>query len=190
MFKIKIDVPTDIFEALKKISDKKRDILNNIGIELADLITDWMRDLNSSRSPRSNWYFPPDVVDTPNVKENSVELNIGVPGISRAFHDLIIRPVEAKALAIPLHESAYGIQPREWNTRNPKGTPDALFKLKNRNLLARKGDSKGSLILMYVLKDQVKVPQDRSLLPSDSDISNATLEAISDAVDAILRNSK
>ena len=36
-----------------------------------------------------------------------------MPGASRAYHDVTIRPVNRKAIPIPVHQAAYGKKPAD-----------------------------------------------------------------------------
>lgn len=92
------------------------------------------------------------------------EVVVDVPGISRAFHDLNIRPKNGKYLTIPLHRSAYGISARE---------VDGLFYTKNKNgteMLAK--NEGGALVVMYILKTQVHQARNPNLLPSKQAMFN------------------
>lgn len=86
------------------------------------------------------------------------EVVIDVPGISRAFHDLNIRPKNGKYLTIPLHRSAYGISAKDvsglFYTKNKSGT----------EMLAK--NEGGALVVMYILKTQVHQSRNPDLLPS------------------------
>lgn len=53
--------------------------------------------------PNSQHYSP----DKVNL-DNDGNVVIDVPGITRAYSDIDIRPVRAKSLTIPIHRTAYG----------------------------------------------------------------------------------
>lgn len=109
--------------------------------------------------PGSKHYSPEHVYDGPNYS-----VIVDIPGITRAYHDLNIKPVSAKKLAIPLHREAMGLP------NSPKEIPD-LFYAKNEKgteMLAR--NEGGSLVVMYILKDRVHQKQDPRLMPSDDTI--------------------
>lgn len=115
------------------------------------------------RYPGSRHYSPE------KVKVQNNEVVVDVPGVTRAYKDLTIRPVKARHLAIPLHRSAYGLKPKD---------VEGLFYTKNRSgteMLAK--TQGGSLVVMYILKDVVHQRRDPSLMPSDQTL-----------VDAITRN--
>lgn len=84
--------------------------------------------------------------------------------MTRAYHDLDIRPKRAKHLAIPMHRSAYGLSPREvdglFYVKNKRGT-EMLAKIQN-----------GALAVMYILKDHVHQGRDTRLMPSDETLAD------------------
>ena len=185
---IKVTLPDSLKGAgkIKKIEDSKESILDKGGEALAILIRNWMRQLDSSRSKHNSGHFSPDKVHDPIVEGDTVGVPIYVPGITRALHDIVINPKEAKSLAIPLHESAYGMSPREYNTRHPKGTSEALFKPKGKDYLAR--NDNGDLVVMYLLRKSVHQAQDETLLPPNEDMNKAVMDAVSNAVEIILNS--
>ena len=98
-------------------------------------------------------------------------VRVPIAGIARAFRDLEIVPVKAKALTIPVSAAAYGHRVRElarmgWSIFRPKGH-DVLMGSRN-------GSEAEAL---YALKKRVVVRQDRTLLPSDEAISAAINKA-------------
>lgn len=92
------------------------------------------------------------------------EVVIAVPGITRALHDLHIRPKNGKYLTIPMHREAYGISPRDMSdlfyTKNKKGT-EMLAKVEGGSL---------SLVVMYILKESVFQKRNPNLLPTQQTI--------------------
>ena len=173
---------------IKEIQDAKPDILREAGESLKACLEDWMRQLNSIPNkngwPRSN-HWTPKGVHAPIVDGDTVSVPIHNAGITRALHDVVISPVEAKSLAIPAHADAYGLQPREYNQRHPKGTELALFRPKGKNYLARRGED-GELVVMYHLTKQVTQPQNRDSLPPDEQMNEAFSGTVHDAIEAIL----
>lgn len=186
---IKVTLPESLegHGKIAEIDRLKSSILFEGGKALQELLAQWMVELNSARSRHGSNHFTPDGVHDPIVDGNTVSVPISIPGITRALHDVVIQPVEANALAIPVNEAAYGISPRRYNVNHPKGTPDALFIPKGKNYLA-KTDNAGNLVVMYVLKDSVTQRQDRTLLPSDEAMNKAFSDAVSDAVEIILNS--
>ena len=184
---IKVTLPDSLTGSgkLKQVEDMKSSILLEGGKALQELLKDWMRNLDSTRSRHGSNHFNPSGIHEPVVDGDTVSVPIHIAGITRALHDVIINPVEAKALALPVNEAAYGMSPREYNLNHPKGTAEALFKPKGKDYLA-KTDEAGKLVVMYVLKNTVTQPQDASLLPPDDQMDRTVMDAVSAAVEAIL----
>lgn len=188
--KIDIEVKLPPFDADKRISNGMNSILRAAGSNLAKCIRSHMRRLNATRrSPLSGGkpsnHFSPNKVLEPVVSQDAVTVAVAIPGISRAYHDIDIYPKEANALAIPLHESAYGMQPREINDR---GTYK-LFRIKKDgvpgNVLYRNGDD-GELIAMYALTQHVHQVKDPSLMPTNQKLTDEALNGAVAAIKAIL----
>jgi hypothetical protein len=188
--KIDVEVKLPSIDVEQKIKNGMNSILRAAGTNLAKCIRRHMRHLNASRhSPlsggKSSNHFSPDKVSEPRISNDAVTVAINIPGITRAYHDIDIYPVEANALAIPLHESAYGISPREANDR---GTY-RLFRIKKDgvpgNVLYR-NDEDGSLIPMYALTQHVHQVRDPSLMPTNKQLTDEALDGAVAAVKAIL----
>ncbi len=99
-------------------------------------------------------------------------VSVPIVGISRAFHDLTIRPRKAKELTIPVAGAAYGHRVRElarmgWRIFRPRGK-DYLMGTKEG------GEAK----LLYTLRKSVTVRKDRSLLPTDDQVSATITNAM------------
>lgn len=119
-------------------------------------------------------------------------VTIPIPGISRAFHDLEIRPGRANRLTIPLSsagDTVYGrtvgeLKALGWKFfqgRKGHEAEDILFGYRG------KGKSRETKA-MFVLKTIVLQERDPSLLPGEDDIakraSNAIIHRVMDAVKA------
>lgn len=125
--------------------------------------------------PSNHWAGAADKVASASAigsDESAGTLTINHPGIGRALHDVTIRPVSAKAIAIPVNALAYAHRPREiWDRyklfikRNGKGGS-------SNGVIMRPGPN-GIAIAMYVLVRSVTQKQDRSLLPSDAEFQGA-----------------
>ena len=189
-FSLKVKYPQSLIGKgkIEMIEKMKPNILNEMGTALLKLIREWLRQLSATRGKHTPSHFDPDPnrVPEPVVQGNNVYVSINIPGITRALHAVVIRPIEAKMLAIPISPEVYGMQPREYNIRFPKGHPEALFRPKNgKSFLAKKGNN-GQLVVMYYLRDMVKQPQDRTLLPPDEQMDKAINDSLHDALFAIL----
>ena len=99
------------------------------------------------------------------------------PGLSRAFHDLVIRPKRARALTIPIHRIA--VHKRVADLRR-EGI--AVFRPKGTNILAdTSGEGKDARIRpLYALVGKAVVPQDEGLLPTKAQIRDR-MEDIAEA---------
>ena len=113
--------------------------------------------------PGSKHYSPSKVT----VKEASgsrAVVNIDVPGITRAYHDLDIRAKNAKHLTIPMHREALGVSAKDipglFYVKNKKGT-EMLAKTEG-----------GALVVMYILKESVHQNRDERLMPSDQTLAD------------------
>lgn len=105
------------------------------------------------------------------------------PLFKRAFNNVRIAPVAAKALAIPVNAVSYDKAPRSfpglfvWTRKENRKAGD-----KGAAFLARavKVGKKGSrLELLYLLRrGAVEQKQDRKLLPSDADMSRAGKQSL------------
>lgn len=113
----------------------------------------------SSRYPTSQHWDTKKIVEGSSrsstvTSEGSIDVNI--PGASRAWHDVTIRPVFAKHLAIPMHSAAYGKKPRDFND---------LFKVKGKNALFQRHGS--GIVALFALADEAHQKKDETLMPSD-----------------------
>lgn len=111
-------------------------------------------------------------------------VEVPIPGITRAFGDLVIRPRKADKLTIPADRLAYGrtaaeLQAMGWKiARGRPGTKGEHI------LFGRHGKERR---ILYWLKDRVTVRQDRSLLPADKEISDAGDLAIAKEIMRVAR---
>lgn len=109
-------------------------------------------------------------------------VTVPIPGITRAFGDLHITPKNKKWLTIPINAVAYGV-------RAPEMQDDGwhLFSVPSKKnpgtriLFGRESGTK-SAIALYLLRDEVDVPQDRGLMPSDEEMEEALAIGISDEI--------
>ena len=93
--------------------------------------------------------------------------NIDIEGAGRAYHDVIIRPVRAKMLTIPMHSDAFHHSARDFND---------LFKPKGKNILAR--NVNGNLVAMFALAKSAFQKQDSSLMPTDDNLASGIFRAL------------
>ena len=93
--------------------------------------------------------------------------NVDIEGAGRAYHDVIIRPVRAKMLTIPMHPDAVHHSARDFND---------LFKPKGKNILAR--NVNGNLVAMFALAKSAFQKQDSSLMPTDDNLASGIFKAL------------
>lgn len=108
---------------------------------------------------------------------------VPIPGITRAFGDLHIRPRNAKALTIPINAVAYGVRAPEL-----ADSGWSLFTLPAREgpgagiLFGRKA-GQASTVALYLLRDSADIPQDRGLMPSDDEMGEAMAIGVADEIE-------
>jgi len=189
---VDVEVKIPNFDLDRRIKTSMNSLLRAAGTSLAKRIRQHMRLLNRSRHSalsggKSSNHFSPEKVSEPTVTQDAVTVAVDIPGITRAYHDIDIYPKEANALAIPLHESAYGISPREINDR---GTYK-MFRIKKNgvpgNVLYR-NDEGGGLIAMYALTQHVHQVQDPTLMPSNQELTESAIEGLQSALKVVLQN--
>lgn len=145
----------------KSLSEPQRDMENVLRNETKKHV--------QRRYPGSNHYSP-DRIHNGSITKNSASIDINIPGITRAYHDILIRPKFRQRLTIPLHQSAYGKKARSFSD---------LFYIRNKNgkeFLAKY--SGNQLILMYVLAKSAFQKQDSTLMPTDESYSKSIFARI------------
>ena len=111
-------------------------------------------------------------------------VTVPIPGITRAFGDLHIRPRNAKALTIPINAVAYGMRAPELADRGW-----SLFTLSSRQgpgagiLFGRKA-GEASTVALYLLPNSADSTQDRGLIPSDKETGEAIAFGVTMAIEA------
>ena len=147
-----------IADILQKVSEK----LNKSGKLIQTSLVQQTRRHVQTIYPGSKHYDPAKVQpgQASNGSASEGEAQIDIPGITRAYHDLDIRPKFRQSLTIPMHSAAYGKKASEI---------DGLFAVKKKDgnaFLAK--NIGGSLAFMYFLAKHVHQSKDSRLLPSDS----------------------
>lgn len=100
------------------------------GKTISDAMLNTTKNHISMRFPKSSHWDPSKVVKDQEISTNITgrsSININIPGASRAFHDVTILPVHAKALTIPMHASAYGKKASDFNNLFTIPGKKALF---------------------------------------------------------------
>jgi hypothetical protein len=103
-------------------------------------------------------------------------ISITHPGLGRAGHEVDIRPTGGRQyLTIPVSAEAYGQTMMHGGT--PRFPKAFFFTSKNGNLLY--GVKTGRTIHpLYALKTEVHLKQDRTLLPSDREITQTAISTL------------
>ena len=167
-------------------------------------VQDHLRALDRSRANelggrRSHFYAHAARGTTHQVEGNTITITVHQLGIRQRYYGGVIRPVNAKRLAIPADKSAYGRSPREFNDlklgafRKGGRLIFALVVATTYAVRSKRGAdgttrttrgprSKRSGLVMFWLRDQVTQIGDPSVLPAREDIATAAVRAGDDYV--------
>ena len=110
-------------------------------------------------------------------------VDIPIPGFERVFHPLDIRPRMKKTLTIPINRESYGVRADRLASEGW-----SLFKVSARGggpgagiLFGRRGGERAATAL-YLLRTRARIPQDRSLLPTDGEMHAQAARGAADAI--------
>ena len=148
---------------LSRVVDK---LNRESGKTAAESMTKSVKNWVQQRYPGSKHYDPSKVNQGDSLGVIGT-VNVDIPGINRAYHDVTIRPIRARALTIPIHQSAYGKKAADFND---------LFKPKGKNILAR--NVNGNLVAMFALAKSAFQKQDSSLMPTDDNLASGIFKAL------------
>ena len=194
-----VSITIQIPEKVNKLSDNllgnMQSVYKNAGVRLARIIRNHIRLLSNTRHDTANrlgasptGHFKASDVLPPNATNSDVSVTVTTPGISRAYHDIDIDPVNGQFLTIPLHADAYGLSAREYSERygklfriNQKGSTEKGKVLYTRDAL------NGKPVPLYALVSHVHQPQDPSLMPSNQAMTEEALQGALAAIKQILR---
>lgn len=110
-----------------------------------------------------------------NVTEKGSVISIkNTPGLSRAYHDLVITPKRKSALTIPVDGVAYNKR-----VKDLRNDGHDIFRPRGTNILAEKrGEGKEARLRpLYVLVRKAVVPKDEGLLPTNKELREWTTDA-------------
>jgi hypothetical protein len=176
----------DLQRSLRKLSREiESQTLNQAGVRaLAETTREHLRDLDRSRpnalgGKRQNFYGAAAESIAEKADKRGGEIRITHQGFALRLYGGTVKPVKAKALAIPAMAKAYGLSPRE---------PE-VPELHARYFAARKAigglfDATGAV--WFWLLPQTDHRPDPTLLPEPEALQTAAAEAMQDAADAIL----
>lgn len=123
--------------------------LRNSGRLVQDGLLHTVRNHFRTIYPDSKHYDPDKVqpLEIHNGANPSASVEIDVPGITRAYHDMLIKPRFKRALTIPMHRAAYGKKAADF---------DNTFIVKKKNGNAFIAQKQGSqLVFLFRLARQV-----------------------------------
>lgn len=165
---IETDINVQLSDLFKGIQKRLSTSSKVISKGLAETVKNHFRTIY----PSSSHYDPQKVTEDTTLSQGSTGvINVDVPGITRAYHDIDIRPKFKKSLTIPLHQSAYGKKAPSF---------DDLFVVKTKNgkaFLAQ--NNGGNLTMMYLLTKHVHQRQDTRLMPDDDTLAINVMSRIS-----------
>ena len=195
LLEVTVSVPSNIDHLDQKLQNGMASVYRNAGVRLARCIRNWIRLLASTRHETANRlgatptnHFKASDVQPPNATNADVSVTVTTPGISRAYHDIDIDPVNGSWLTIPLHSESYGLSAREYSERYGK-----LFRINKKgstekgNVLYTKDVLNGKPIPMYALTTHVHQVQDPSLMPSSDKMTEEALNGALAAIKQILK---
>ena len=195
MLEVTVSIPSNIDHLAQKLQAGMSSVYRNAGVRLARCIRNHMRLLASTRHDTANKlgatptnHFKASDVLPPNATSADVSVTVTTPGISRAYHDIDIDPVNGSWLTIPLHADAYGISAGEYSNRygklfriNQKGSTEKGKVLYSKDVIS------GGLIPMYALTAHVHQVRDTSLMPSNGQMTEEALNGALAAIKQILK---
>lgn len=192
---VTVETPENISKLSEKLLGNMESVYRNAGVRLARCIRNHMRLLASTRHDTANklgasptHHFKASDVLPPNATNSDVSVMVTTPGISRAYHDIDIDPVNGQFLTIPLHADAYGLSAREYSERYGK-----LFRINQKGstekgkVLYTKDTLNGKPIPMYALTAHVHQVRDPSLMPTNAKMTEEAIEGALAAIKKILR---
>lgn len=120
-----------------------------------------------NRYPGSEHWSPGRIT----AKADGIGVEVDIPGASRAYHDVTIKPVNGRWLTIPLYPFVKGVSARDvpglFRPNAPGGGKMNVLAMQSRG---------GALVFMYALAEQAFQKQDPTLLPSDDRIFDELYE--------------
>lgn len=196
MLEVTVSIPSNVENLSKKIEAGMSSVYKNAGVRLARVIRNHMRLLASTRHDTANRlgatptnHFKASDVLPPNATNADVSVTVTTPGISRAYHDIDIDPVNGQFLAIPLHSDSYGISASEYSRQygnlfriNRKGSTE------KQNVLYGKDVLNGKPVPLYALVSHVHQVRDSSLMPSNEKMTEEAIQGAVAAIKKILKS--
>ena len=141
------------------IKNAFQDTVADSGNVIVQALLNTTRNHISMRYPGSSHWNPSKVVEgqsSSTTTNANGSIDIKIPGASRVYHDVVIRPIRSRYLAIPMHAAAYGKKPADFKD---------LFTIKGKHALFQKNGS--GIVALFALAKQANQKQDKTLLPKD-----------------------
>ena len=162
---------------IKSILDKVLGLINSSGDAMSKELESQTRDHFRERFPGSK-HYDPSKVSAQQGKNTGTgpegKADIDVPGAGRAYHDVTIRPVNRRAITIPLHQAAYG--------KKPSDVP-GLFVYRSKSGSAFLAKSEGKeLQLLWLLAKRAFQRQDGTIMPEDGSLATSIFSRISKSI--------
>lgn len=121
--------------------------------------------------PGSSHYDPSKVNPSNESRLNEGVVDVDVPGVSRAYHDIDIRPKTRQSLTIPMHREAFGRSAADFNDL-------FVVKKKDGKAFLAKNDG-GNLSMMFFLAKHVHQRMDTSIMPTDNELASVAMSRLS-----------
>lgn len=192
---VTVETPENISKLSEKLLGNMESVYRNAGVRLARCIRNHLRLLASTRHDTANklgatptGHFKASDVLPPNATNSDVSVTVTTPGISRAYHDIDIDPINGQFLTIPLHADAYGLSAREYSERYGK-----LFRINQKGstekgkVLYTKDALNGKPVPLYALVSHVHQVRDPSLMPTNAKMTEEAIEGALAAIKKILK---
>lgn len=154
------------------------------GRSVATSVRDHLYNLNSARpnalgGRRTNYYAGAADSTHMEAAPDKATVTVSQTGFALRFHGGTVTPVNAKMLTIPVNPAAYGMRAREF--------PDTFVWRDKDTKSAFIADAPGNVLrLLFLLTDSATIPEDPSLLPSDSNLESSAIDGIRNYLDAKL----
>ena len=121
--------------------------------------------------PGSSHYDPKKVNPSNESHLNEGVVDVDVPGVSRAYHDIDIIPRNRQYLTIPMHREAFGKKAPDFNDL-------IVVKKKDGKAFLAKNDG-GNLSMMFFLAKHVHQRMNTSIMPTDNELASVAMSRLS-----------
>ena len=121
--------------------------------------------------PGSSHYDPKKVNPSNDSHLNEGVVDVDVPGVSRAYHDIDIIPRNRQYLTIPMHREAFGKKAPDFNDL-------FVVKKKDGKAFLAKNDG-GNLSMMFFLAKHVHQRMNTSIMPTDNELASVAMSRLS-----------